>query len=328
MARWRKEAVRSWRRQPFAKNSTDVADWFFGSFESKEYDLEQSPIPSRIGPADWRAAAARPYKVSSTSCNSRKREAAATCASWLGQVRLATHGRVPFCGLAVHDDRVWGTRDPSNTSGSNPGRRFMCIRYSTGSDVHHLGAGQLRAEVTCHTKSTGFTDRTERATRAATLGIVRSGVVSYLIAFAALLFTRERISRPGRAGVRLLAFVSVSTVGLGDYALEKPGIGASLIVVLGCASWAVTLGLVQDTIVKGAVLATLCNHRLHMRSRLFELMRRLRDDARRRRNGRERAPPDTPGVVMPLPRMMMTNPIHECGAAARRGPGVRGRGVC
>ena len=42
------------------------------------------------------------------------------------------------------------------------------------------------------------------------------------------------------------AFVSVSTVGLGDYALEKPGIGASLIVVVGCASWAVTLGLVQD----------------------------------------------------------------------------------
>jgi len=44
-------------------------------------------------------------------------------------------------------------------------------------------------------------------------------------------------------------------------------------------------------------------------------MRRLRDDvSRRRRHGWERAPPDTPGVVMsPLPRMM-TNPIHAAPA--------------
>ena len=112
------------------------------------------------------------------------------------------------------------------------------------------------------------------------------------------------------------AFVSVSTVGLGDYALEKPGIGASLIVVLGCASWAVTLGLVQDTISEREyVLATLRDRLRDMRSRLFEFMRRLRDDvSRRRRHGWERAPPDTPGVVMsPLPRMM-TNPIHAAPA--------------
>ena len=112
------------------------------------------------------------------------------------------------------------------------------------------------------------------------------------------------------------AFVSVSTVGLGDYALEKPGIGASLIVVLGCASWAVTLGLVQDTISEREyVLATLRDRLRDMRSRLFEFMRRLRDDvSRRRRHGWERAPPDTPGVVLsPLPRMM-TNPIHAAPA--------------
>ena len=73
--------------------------------------------------------------------------------------------------------------------------------------------------------------------------------------------------------------MSVSTVGLGDYALEKPGIGASLIVVLGCASWAVTLGLVQDTISEREyVLATLRDRLRDMRSRLFEFMRRLRDD--------------------------------------------------
>ena len=86
-----------------------------------------------------------------------------------------------------------------------------------------------------------------------------------------------------------------------------PGIGAALIVVLGCASWAVTLGLVQDTIgEREYVLATLRDRLRDMRAAFLRGLRRARDElGRRRREGWER-PPEAP-----LPRMMTElNPMR------------------
>ena len=316
MARWRKEAVRSWRRQPFAKNSTDVADWFFGSFESKE-DAISNKAQSRaeLAPRDWRCGGCQAVQSVKHVLQLTEAEAAATCASGLDkcgwQLTAAFHFVVSLFTTIGYGAPV--------TPATPLGQILvvaLCVPGIVLVAMFIISLGNCARKLLVTLNRRALQDRTERATRAATLGLFALALfpILYICGFAIYAGTNQ----PSWSGWECVyfAFVSVSTVGLGDYALEKPGIGASLIVVLGCASWAVTLGLVQDTISEREyVLATLRDRLRDMRSRLFELMRRLRDDvSRRRRNGWERAPPDTPGVVMsPLPRMM-TNPIHEAPA--------------
>ena len=316
MARWRKEAVRSWRRQPFSTNSTEVADWFFGSFESKE-DAISNKAQSRaeLAPRDWRCGGCQSVQSVKHVLQLTEAEAAATCASGLDkcgwQLKTAFHFVVSLFTTIGYGAPV--------TPATPLGQILvvaLCVPGIVLVAMFIISLGNCARKLLVTLNRRALQDRTERATRAATLGLFALALfpILYICGFAIYAGTNQ----PSWSGWECVyfAFVSVSTVGLGDYALEKPGIGASLIVVLGCASWAVTLGLVQDTISEREyVLATLRDRLRDMRSRLFEFMRRLRDDvSRRRRHGWERAPPDTPGVVMsPLPRMM-TNPIHEAPA--------------
>ena len=198
MARWRKEAVRSWRRQPFAKNSTEVADWFFGSFESKE-DAISNKAQSRAELAPRTALRRLPGRTKCQTCLAIDGSGGGgDVRVRLGQVWLATNGRAPFRGLAVHDDRVWGARDASNSPGADPGRRVYVPGIAlVAMFIISLGNCARKLLVTLNRRA--LQDRTERATRAATLGLFALALfpILYICGFAIYV---GRISRPGRAG--------------------------------------------------------------------------------------------------------------------------------
>lgn len=312
MARWRKEAVRSWKRQPWARNSTHVADWFFHDFESKEDGIStKAQSRAELAPRDWRCGGCQAVLQARHVLRLTEAEAGATCATGLDacgwQLTAAFHFVVSLFTTIGYGAPV--------TPATPLGQILvvcLCVPGIVLVAMFIVSLATCARTLLLTLNRRALQDRTERAKRAATIALFALAMFPVLYIGAFAIYAGTIMPKWSGWECVYFAFVSVSTVGLGDYALEKPGIGAALIVVLGCASWAVTLGLVQDTIgEREYVLATLRDRLRDMRGALLRVLRRARDDlGRRRREGLER-PPSTP-----LPRMMTElNPMRASAPA-------------